>query len=123
MSKYKVTLGDLDKRDPERKLKALKELREGPRTAIQLSALWSIDETTSYRLLKRFHKQGLVECEDGRASFRGEYKITERGIEKLGYWEEYGTMSGPALVSKIKIGLAKHLCKDCLQKLKKFGLA
>lgn len=125
MTRYRVTLGDLDKRDPERKLKALRELRDGPKTAIDLSAAFDIDETTSYRLLKRFCQQGFASCEDGRPSFRGKYSITEDGIQKLEYWEENGAnvgLAGRAFISKVKRGLEKHLCSSCTEKLKGLGL-
>jgi len=82
--RYRVGLGDLEKRDPMRRLKALQALVKGPWTPQDLAKAWSIHETTSYRLLARLTKQGYAECEGGiKPSYHGNYTVTPKGVQKI----------------------------------------
>lgn len=84
MGRYQVGLGDLEKRDPMRRLKALQALTKGPWSPQDLAKAWQVHETTAYRLLARLTKQGYALCDGNNdPSFNGGYTITDQGRQKI----------------------------------------
>lgn len=81
--RYRVTLEDLEKRDPQRRLKVLRMLTRGPWTPKDVAGAFLINHTTAYRLLKRLAEQDLVSCDDGKPTYHGYYRITEKGQDRI----------------------------------------
>jgi len=112
-----VTLGDLEKRDPQRRLKALQALTKGPWTPQDLAQAWSVNQSTSYRLLARLVKQGLASCEGGKPTYRGNYMITDQGREKIVWLASRAKMERQVeeLGDILKLPLCKH-CRALIEK-------
>jgi DNA-binding IclR family transcriptional regulator len=82
MGKYKVTAEDFAKREPDRRLKVLKEVQSRETASPkELAEAWDLHPTSTFRALERLRKSLCVE-RVGRG-ITARYSITNRGIDRL----------------------------------------